>query len=128
LGVFSTAWLRIGPPPERDGDVVDDDDGVSTSEGTEVTVPLLTGSSVVTVALELPQFVQGADSGAGVAKIGRYDLRLFAQPAFIRVAIDRATIHSARRGRTATEARMSRAIINLLARFYSRPTSQFGSQ
>jgi hypothetical protein len=50
---------------ERGGNVVDDDEGVSTSGGTEVTVPLLTGSSVVTVALELPQLVQGAASGAG---------------------------------------------------------------
>jgi hypothetical protein len=55
-------------------------------------------------------------------------LRLCPQPAVITAAIDRAPIHSARRGRTATEAGFSRAIIILLARFHSRPTSQIGSQ
>jgi hypothetical protein len=66
LGVFSTAGLRLVPLLERDGAVVDDG-GVSTIDGTDEIVPLPTGSSVVTVALELPQLVQGAAKGAGVA-------------------------------------------------------------
>ena len=52
---------------DRDDAGADDEGGLSTSEGTEVTVPLLTGSSDVTVALELPQFVQGAVTGTGLA-------------------------------------------------------------
>jgi hypothetical protein len=68
LGVFSTVEPPFDPLADRDGGVTGDDDGgLSTSEGTEVTVPLLTGSSVVTVALELPQLVQGAATGAGLA-------------------------------------------------------------
>ena len=68
LGVLSTVEPPFDPLTDRDGGVTDDDDGgLSTSEGTEVTVPLLTGSSDVTVALELPQLVQGAATGAGLA-------------------------------------------------------------
>jgi hypothetical protein len=67
LGVFSTVEPPFDPLADRDGGVTDDDGGLSTSEGTEVTVPLLTGSSDVTVALELPQLVQGAATGAGLA-------------------------------------------------------------
>lgn len=67
MGVFSTVEPPFGPLADRDGGVTDDDGGLSTSEGTEVTVPLLTGSSDVTVALELPQLVQGAATGAGLA-------------------------------------------------------------
>ena len=67
MGVFSTAGPRFDPLTDRDDAGADDEGGLSTSEGTEVTVPLLTGSSEVTVALELPQFVQGAATGAGLA-------------------------------------------------------------
>jgi hypothetical protein len=67
LGVFSNVGPPFDPLADRDGGVTDDDRGLSTSEGTEVTVPLLTGSSDVTVALELPQLVQGAATGAGLA-------------------------------------------------------------
>jgi hypothetical protein len=131
LGGFSTVELRVVPFAGAAGGIDGGTDvpepGVSTSDGTEVTVPPPTSS--VTVALEPPQLVHGAETtAAGRAKIGRYDWRLWLQPAPARAATARAAIFQTDSGRTTNEASLCRAIIILLARFNACPTSQVGSQ
>ncbi len=130
LGGFSTVELRTVPLPAPDGAVDDaagvSEIGVSTSDGTELTVPPV-GSSI-TVALEPPQLVQGLVTGTGVAKIGRYELRLWLQPPTVKAANERTAICQVHRGRTANKASFCGAIMTLLARLNSRPTSQIGSQ
>ena len=73
LGSFSTVELRTDPLPEGAGavDVLPGkaEFGVSTSEGTELTV--LPVDSSVTVGPEPPQLVQGAATGTGLEKTGR---------------------------------------------------------
>ncbi len=73
LGGFSTVELRTVPVPAPFGAVDEaagvSETGVSTSDGTELTVP--PDGSSTTVALELPQLVQGLVTGTGLAKIGR---------------------------------------------------------
>ena len=95
LGRFSTVELDTEPLPDRDGEAYDDvagdsAAGGSTSDGTELTVPPLTAGSSVTTddPLAPPQLVHGAATAAGRVKIGRYDWRLWLQPAAVKAATE----------------------------------------
>ncbi len=107
--------LELMDGPFRDGTVV---------------VGAPTGSSVVMPddgALEPPQVEQGAVTAAGLAKIGRYDLRLWLHPATPRTAtISTATEHE-RIVRAEDTDKRGTDIRVLLARLKTRPTILIGA-